>query len=806
MRVPISWLREYIELDQPVVQLAHLLTIAGLEVTGIEDTGSGWDRVFVGVVERIERVPEADRLVLATVNYGIDSLAVVTGAPNIAEGQKVAIALEGAMLEDAYAETPRKRKLKATKIKGIRSEGMVCSERELGLSSQHEGILVLDGGTTVGAPLAEAIGEHILTLDLPNNLAYANSVVGLVREIAAITGGVFKEQPTPDLAAPGAAITATVESKRLARRYLLQRLDNLVIRPSSSYIQQRLQASGMRAINNVVDVTNYVMLEYGQPLHGFDRDTIKGDVAVRASHQGEEFETLDHQRRPMPLGTIMIADAARAIGIGGIMGGLNTEVTERTTSILLESATFDAIQIRRSARAMGLRTEASARFERGLDPELAPLALARAVELLVWEADAVPVGAPYDWYPAPPQRVTIELRHAEVKRLLGVDVVPEEMERILRSLEFDVVSRPDRMLVAPPSYRQDVTLPADLVEEIGRIRGYDEIPATLPSGALPVQRSEEAALLERAAREWLAAAGLQEVINYDLTSLAVLEPFRVLSSVEGPALWQPAERLVRVRNPMTTEREYLRPSLLPGLLQNVRDNLRHQEAVLLYELDRVFVHQGDDLPLEPKRLAIALTGLRRPSSPHLADGEVNLYDLKGVVDGLLTALRISRYAMIAGAERPASLGVEIDGRCAGFVSVLDVDLLARLDIDRPVVVAELDWEMLLRAGTRATTFAAYSRFPSVRQDVAILTQDSVPAAAVEQVIARYGGRNLRGWRLREVYRGAPLPEGMKSLLYGLEFQADDRTLTEAEGTKGRRAIERGLREQLGAEIRGASQP
>ncbi|MDQ3327970.1 MAG: phenylalanine--tRNA ligase subunit beta, partial [Chloroflexota bacterium] len=692
MRVPVSWLQEYIDLDQPVTQLAHLLTIAGLEVTGIEDTGNGWDRVFVGVVERIERVPEADRLVLATVNYGTATLTVVNGAPNIAEGQKVALALEGALLEDVYAETPRKRRLKASKIRGIRSEGMVCSERELGLSSEHEGILVLDDAATVGSTLAEAIGEHILTFDLPNNLAYANSVVGLAREVAAITSGARNDRTVPGLAAPGAATTASVDGEHLAGRYMLQRLDNLVIRPSSPYIQQRLRASGMRAINNVVDVTNYVMLEYGQPLHGFDRDTIRGDVAVRASHGGEAFETLDHQRRLMPTGTIMIADAERAIGIGGIMGGLNSEVTESTTSILLESATFNAIQIRRAARAMGLRTDASARFERGLDPQLAPVALARAVQLLVQEADAVPVGAPFDWFPEPPQRATIELRHAEVKRLLGVDVPPEEMERILRSLEFDVVSEPDRMAVTPPSYRQDVTLPADVVEEIGRIRGYDEIPATLPSGALPVQRSDAAALLERTAREWLAASGLQEVINYDLTSLAALAPFRTLSTGAGPDLWQPVERLVKVRNPLTSEREYLRPSLLPGLLQNVRDNLRHQESVWLYELDRVFVHQGDDLPLEPKRLAMALIGLRRPSSPHLAEGEANLYDSKGVVDGLLAALRVRTNALVAGTERPASVAVEIDGRCAGFIWALDADLLARLEIDRPVVVVELDWE------------------------------------------------------------------------------------------------------------------
>ncbi|MDP9383247.1 MAG: phenylalanine--tRNA ligase subunit beta [Chloroflexota bacterium] len=808
MKVPVSWLREYVEIDLPVDELARVLTIAGMEVDKVERTGEDWDHVYVGEVIRVEQHPNADRLVLATVAYGQGELTVVTGAPNIAQGQKVALALEGALLWDAYSEKPRKRKLKAGSIRGVRSEGMVCSERELGLSEEHEGILVLPREAPVGKPLSEVLGDYVLDIDLQPSFAYANNVIGLAREIAAITGASMHPLPEPRLPQGEPGVDAEVQGSQLASRYMLQRLDNLSIKPSPAYIQQRLRASGMRPINNVVDVTNYVMLEYGQPLHGFDTARVDGRVIVRPAGPNEVFETLDHQRRVMPPGTIMIADERKAIGIGGIMGGLHSEVGPETTSILLESATFNAVQIRRSARAMGLRTEASGRFERGMDPELAAKALARAVELLREEAGATLVGGPYDYYPDRRLPAPVRLAHSEVTRVLGVPIQPPEVVRILRSLEFEVVSEPEAVVATPPSYRRDVTLPADLVEEVGRIHGYDSIPATLPLGELPVQRTDEATLLERRTREWLAAAGLQETINYDLTSPGALQPLRELAAVGGPVLWRPVEELVRVLNPLSTEREYLRPSLLPGLLQNVRENLRHQERIWLYELDRVFVRRDGqaELPDEPKRLAMVLTGQRRPHAPQIQPEQTDIFDLKGVIAGLTRALNVRACNLPPAPDLPQAvrnaIAVEVEGRCAGYVFELAPNVLAAAGIEQPVVAAELDWETILRAAGGIRKFQPFSRFPVVRQDLAVGLQEHVPAAEVERIISRYGGRYLIATRLVEVYRGAPLPSGTKSLLYRLAFQASDRTLTEDEASKFRKAVARQLREQLGAEIRG----
>lgn len=810
MRVPVSWLREYVDFHEPVDELARLLTIAGLEVKAVDRAGEDWNNVFVGVVESVDRHPNADRLVLATVDYGSGRITVVTGAPNIAAGQKVALALEGALLVDAHSEEPRKRRLKAGNIRGVRSEGMVCSERELGLSPEHEGILVLDSSAPVGAPLVEALGDHVLDLDLTPNFAYASSVVGLARETAAITGGGIKAPSSPSLPPGEPGTRASVEGRHIGSRYMLQRLDGITIGPSSAHIQQRLQASGLRAINNVVDVTNYVMLECGQPLHPFDREGVQGDVAVRRAFDGEQFETLDHQARTMPPGTVMIADAEKPIGIGGIMGGLHSEVSEGTTSILLESATFEPRQIRRSSRAMGLRTDASGRFEKGLDPELAASALASAVKLLIAEAGAQPVGAPFDWYPdrALPEAVRLEV--SEVGRLLGVEVGQAEIARILRSLELQVTEGEGVITAVPPSYRRDLTRPADLVEEVGRIRGYDSVPAVMLEAALPVQRTDAPGLIERKAREWLAAAGLQETINYDLTSPRALSPLSVFGNLgSGPSLWQPADRLLKVINPLSTEREYLRPSLLPGLLQNVRDNLRHHDRVWLYELDRVFAKQGNHLPDEPKRLAIVMTGDRTPASPHRSSAETDLFDLKGIIEGLLQHLNVAEYSMSPvdlGPGAASALGLEIGRECAGYILELNPDVLAMADIDQRVVAAEVRWEPILCLASLTRQFTPYSRYPAVKQDVAVVAPEHTRAEEVHQVIIRNGGGYLRKAALAEVYRGEPLPSGSKSLLYRLTFQAGDRTLTEKDANRVRLGIEQALREQLRVQIRGADQP
>jgi phenylalanyl-tRNA synthetase beta chain len=797
--------------DGSVESLAHALTIAGLEVEGIERTGEGWDRVYVGEVMSVEPHPNADRLVLATVAHGAGELTVVTGAPNIEAGQKVALALQGASLWDADSETPRKKKLKPGTIRGVRSEGMVCSGRELGLSEEHRGILVLPADAPVGALLAQYLGEEVLELDLNPNFAYANNVIGLAREVAAVTGGQLsplgERAPLPE----GEPLAGEVRAEGLASRYMLQRLDNVRVGPSSRRVRERLLASGLRPINNVVDVTNYVMLETGQPLHAFDAARVDGRVIVRAAEPGERLRTLDHQERTMTPGTVMIADERKPIGIGGIMGGLDTEVTPETTSILLEAATFEPVRIRRAARAMGLRSEASGRFEKGMDPDLPPAALSRAVALLAREAGAEPVGAPYDWCADVPPPQPIRLAYGEIERVLGIPVAPKETERILRALDFDVVAEEEGVVATPPSYRRDVTLVADLIEEVGRVHGYDHLPAVLPAGEPPPPRTETPALLERRAREWLVGAGMQEVINYDLLSPQSLEPLRDLGlPPAAPSLWAPTEDLVRVLNPLSKDREYLRPSLAPGLLANVRDNLRHEDRVSLFELDRVFHKRGEPLPEESKRLAFALAGFRAPRSPHLPAAQATIFDLKGLVQGLLMALGARRHALSPagdlGGGAGNALALEVGGACAGVLWEFPPGSLARWDIDQGVVVGELRWEDVVNAASLLRRFEPYSRYPALKQDLAVAVAIAVPAGDVLELIRGHGGRSLREAELVEVYSGAPLPEGTKSLLYRLSFQSMQGSLTEKDASRARAGIERALRDRLGARIRGSDGP
>lgn len=809
MKIPLSWLREYVTFEQSADELAHLLTIAGLEVTGIENTGEHWDKVFVGLVREVNKHPNADKLVLATIEYGGGKITVVTGAPNIAAGQKVALALEGAVLWDTYSETPRKKKLKGSNIRGIRSEGMACSERELGLSDEHEGILVLSEDSPVGAPLADYLGDHILDLDLTPNFAYASSVVGLAREISAITGGELHLPEVPPLPVDKPGTSVRVDPELGLARYMLQKLDNISVKPSSSRIQARLTACGLRAINNVVDVTNYVMMEYGQPLHPFDADATVGEVQVRAPHPGERFETLDHQIREMPPRTAMIADDEKAIGIGGIMGGLRSEVTGSTTCVLLESATFNAPQIRRSSRAMGLRTDASSRFEKRVDSELAALALARAVDLLCEEAGAVPVGGPADWYPEVSKPDAVTLHADQMTRLLGMEIPITEAKRILDTLGFETSLQDSSLAASPPSFRSDVERPADLIEEIGRIWGYDNIVAELPAGELPVQRTDNEAIVERRTREWLARAGLQEVINYDLTSLQALESLCWFTpELGGPVLWQPQENLLKILNPLSHEHEYLRTSLLPELLGNVRENLKHEDRVWLFELDRVFASRGSgELPDEPKRLGLVIAGVRRPKSALADSGPVTIHDLKGVVEAMFRALHIDSYSLRAAAYLGAgainALAVELNGKVIGWIFQLAPDLLLREDIEQRVFAAELSWDPIVAGASLVPEFKPFSRYPAVRQDVAVVVSENTPAGDVESTISSSGGRYLAKVSLAEVYRGRPLEDGQKSLLYNLAFQANDRTLTEKEANKYRQNIEHALQASLDARIRGA---
>ena len=524
MLVSLKWLRSYVATDLPASDLAHRLTMAGLEVTAQHAVGGAWEGIYTSEVRQLEQHPNADRLLLATVDYGEGrSLQIVTGAPNLHEGAKVPLAVVGAQLWDNYADPPKQFRLKASRIRGVRSEGMVCSARELGLGDDASGILVLPPDTPVGLSLEEALGDVVLELDIKGPRADCLSMLGVARELAAITGA--------DLQAPSAEIarredtaqppaTVQIADPDLCSRYVAIVVRGVTVGESPGWMQERLNAAGLRPINNIVDITNYVMLEWGQPLHAFDLDTLRGQaIIVRRAEAGEQLITLDGAGRILTLEMLVIADAARPVALAGVMGGASTEVSAGTTAVLIESANFDPVSIRRTRRALTLPTEASRRFEKGLPPELPLPAAQRAAALMVELAGGTVVGEPVDAFPRPRQRAAVELRPYDLERLLGITYPPEQVTQTLHALGFEVAALPggeDGWLVTPPMHRTDVAIPADLVEEVARIIGYDAIPSTLLTGGTPLPERDAPLYWEEAARQMLAAAGYDEIIAHTL--------------------------------------------------------------------------------------------------------------------------------------------------------------------------------------------------------------------------------------------------------------------------------------------------
>jgi phenylalanyl-tRNA synthetase beta chain len=799
MRVPLSWLRDFVEITFPVDELAYRLTMAGLEVGEVTHIGASWqrDKLLVGEVREVSRHPNADRLVLAMVAFGQgEPQTIVTGASNLRPGDqgiKVAFAREGAQLIDAYSDTPRLQTLKRANIRGVESAGMICSEKELGLSDDHEGVLILAADAPVGQPLQDYLGDVVFDIELTPNLARANCILGVAREVAALTGQVMQPWPAPDPLAgtPRSAATpyVTVASAdpQLCARYTAALIEHVTIQPSPPWMQRRLRLAGMRPINNIVDITNYCMLEMGQPLHAFDYEKlqVQDGIVVRRAKPGECLQTLDGIDRKLAPDMLLITDDSGPIALAGIMGGSTTEVTQTTRHILLESAHFDFVSIRRTSQQLRLASEAAQRFGRGLDPELALSALLRASGLMAELGGGARHADIADTYPRPPSPKTLRLQVSEVKRLLGMDLSPDEIVRILSSLAFTCTTHTDgdtvTIEVGVPSYRLDVSIPADLIEEIARIHGYDALPSTLMRDVLPPQRAQPLRQGLEQTRDILVGCGLSEVISYALTNLELVNRL----NLDGP----PAdpEAYIRLANPLSQEREFLRQSLLPSMLETLQSNSRYRQRMLLFEIGRVYLPQpGEDLPQEPYRLAMGLTGPVHPVSWHSADAEVYLVftHLKGVVETLLQRLHVPEARFVPGSHaalhpvRTATLTVA--GQEIGIMGELHPHVRERFELpDQPVLLLELDIGLLL-AQRRPRRYQPIPRFPAVLEDMALVVDADVPAQAVEDTIRTAGGELLRQVDLFDLYQGESIPAGKKSLAYALTFQADERSLTEDE--------------------------
>jgi len=843
MLVPISWLKEYVDIELPAEELAEKLTIAGLEVEKIEYVGVPggsseeerlvWDRekLILGHILKVEEHPNADRLVLATVDYGGDeNEVVVTGAPNLFSyvglgdignrGLYGPFALEGAVLYDGYAEEPTKMTLTGRKLRGIHNRCMLLSEKELGLSNAHEGIMILEGDYTAGTPLQDLFGDVVLDIAIIPNIARAASIVGVAREVAALTGQEVR-YPSYEVVQEGPPIAGRVkirtEHPDLNPRFVALVIEGVEQKPSPFWMRHRLRLAGQRPINVVVDISNYVMLEMGEPNHTFDYDYLRRradaydpdgpiEIITRLPEEGEKLTTLDGIKRDLPPYTILVTDPAGPLSLGGIMGGEESEIGDSTTTVLLEAAAWNFINIRRSMHTLKINSEAGFRFSRGVHPSQAILGARRAAELLrrlaggtVWEGIV-------DTYPNPPEAEPIELTAAEVARIGGISPTQAEIQEMLEALEFEVMVQGEKLLVTAPEHRLDMEGSHDLIEEVLRMYGYDKIPETEMSDTLPPQRNNRSLTWEERIKDILVDLGLQEVITYRLTT-----PERETKLIPPGTGIKPDDRpYVTLSNPITVDRVAMRHNLLASILEVAAENSRFKERLALFELGKIYL-TGEEglLPDELRRLALVLNGPRRAA--HWQDGEAppayDFYDLKGIVEALLTALKIPGW-QVEPAEhptfRPGRTARLLLGECQiGYMGEVHPLVVEGLEMrtEDPVLAADLNVEQLIEQIPDGWQIDTIPTYPAVHEDLALIVDQSLPAVEVAEAIRNAGGFLLKEVTLFDVYEGEQIPAGKKSLAYHLSFQSPSKTLTDKEVRRQRNRILKRLEKQLGARLR-----
>ena len=842
MLVPLSWLGDYVALPADPAALVERLTLAGLEAAGVRvfgrpvpaglavkpaDAGLPWDRdkVVVATVVEIAKHPDADKLKLVTLDYGAgETKTVVTGAPNIAPGEsgmKVVLGLRGTR----YFYTDKEGKkavftLEPKALRGIMNDAMCMSNFELGINDEHEGIILLDAADPApGTPVEEFLGEVVVELDVLPNMARCLSLVGIAREVAALTGATAC-LPAPKVRAGSESVAGKVAVEiadpKLCGRYTATIIRNVTVGPAPRWMRSRLHYAGMRPINNVVDVTNYVMLEHGQPLHAFDYDVLvkraggkAPTITVRPAAAGEKLVTLDKAERELSPDNLVIADAAGPIALAGVMGGLETEVTAATKTILLESASFDFVSVRRTARQFALFSEASTRFSKGVHPEVVLPAAVRAAQLLQDHAGGEVLAGVVDVYPAPIPPQVIDLRATEIRRLLGFDIPAAEVERVLKALQFGVRPAAGGWAVATPPTRLDIQAgAADIIEELARVYGYDKLPETALAQALPEQRGNRPLELEEKVRELFADQGVQECITYALSSAEAegkLAPESPGTAVPGAC--------VALLNPISPERSVLRRTLLPGLLDVAAKNLLATDSVALFEVGFVYLPKpGEKLPDEPRRLAVVLSGRRAPAAwddPHgVKPAAFDFFDLKGVLDSLLADLHLPGVSLrgtktVAYLHPGRAAEVFINEQRVGAVGELHPKVAAAFGLaERAVQVAELDLEAVLAAVPSRVPYRPFPTVPAAKRDVAVIVPADTPAEAVLSELRTAGGDLLAEAVLFDVYTGDSVPAGTKSLAFALVYQAADRTLGEKEIEKAHQKIEGRLRHVLKAQIRG----
>lgn len=862
MKLPLSWIKEYVDIDLSVEDLAHKMTLAGLEVEEVryvgyplpdgdqrreaKITGFAWhpDEIVVGAIHEVMPHPDADKLVLCKLDDGKEIHTVLTGAPNLYEFKglgpldeplMVAYAREGATIINAYEPGNKPTKLKRKKIRGVESYSMACSERELGISDEHEGIIILPSDAPVGIPLVDYIGDVVFDIAITPNIARDANVIGVAREIAAITGAELR-QPDLDVPMEGPSIEGRVKIEitdpEINSRFVFGMIENVTIQPSPYIAQLRLKLAGMRPIDALVDATNYVMLEIGEPLHAFDYDILltrakdsgaeAPTIITRPAEPGEKLVTLDDVERTLDDFTVMVTDQSGSLALAGVMGGLESEITENTTNVLLEGASWNIINTRRTVMAHNLNSEAAYRFSRGVHPELAPKGVLRGLKLMhEWAGGTVSRGL-VDAYPLPPEDPVVEITTADVWRWLGIELSADEIVGILTPLEFKChvshqssvhsnqslpTAQCPLITVTTPDHRLDIGTgvigKADLMEEIARVYGYDLIPETRISDDLPPQKGNVGLEFEEGIRDLLVGLGLQEIITHRLTS-----PEREARRL-SPDTEPDNAPYFELANPITPERSVMRHSLLSSVLEIIERNSRIRERIAIFEINPVFlVSEESDLPDEVRQLVIALTGPRALTDWGGADTTpMDFFDLKGIVDTTLRGLHLEdiRYEPVVHPSfHPGkSARVLLGETQIGVMGELHPKVAANYDLpETPLLTAEFDVEKIFQAVPGLFNVFAIPSQPPILEDIALIVDESIPAADVEALIRQTGGRTVSNVRLFDVYRGDQIGANKKSLAYSLTYQNPERTLTDKDAAKLRNKIVKRLEREIGAQLRG----
>lgn len=806
MQISYNWLQELIPMEWTPRELAEHLTMAGLEVERVYRLGEEIPGVVTGLITSLEKHPGADNLVVAQMAVATDALPtvqVVTGAQNIKVGDRVPLALPGAQLPGGNAITE-------VKFKGILSQGMMCSAEELALESSpadEGGIMILPPDTPLGKKIGEvlALDDHVLELELTPDRGDCLSMLGVAREVAALTGAALRLpailEDDVKTRLEGGGIKVLIKDFDLCPRYTIRLLSDIKIGPSPLWMQQRLRAMGMRPINNMVDVTNYVMLELGQPLHAFDRDLVQdGEIIVRRARTGEKIVTLDDQERVLDEDMLLITDPRRGIGIAGVMGGADSEITPHTQSALLESACFNNISIRRTAQTLGLRSEASNRFEKGVDPNGTLRAANRVAYLMEEMGAARAVPLIIDVYPRRVEPPSISLRPRRVNEILGTEISTAEIKKILKGLEFAVMGD-NPLIVSVPTFRPDITMEQDLIEEVARIYGYDRIEGAMVQGTFtPVQRFPEQEM-EKKIKELLAGWGCTEIISYSFYSPRYFDYL-------GLAPDHPARRCIPLSNPLSETQSVMRTTALPSMIETLAHNLKHKNSDLaLFELGRLY--WGDvplqKLPREPRFLTLGLVGKGEEGSWNQPARQVDFFTLKGLVEALLRELGQKEFTFLPSQHPSFHPGRQAALRMGegeiGVLGELHPDVAEAWEVKERLYLAEFNLEVLAQNLTGSIFYRPLPRYPAVARDLALIVDEGIRAAEIENTIKKAGGHLLVEVQLFDQYKGDQVPDGKKSLAYSLRYQAPDRTLTDEVVSKLHENIIHTLGQAAGAVLR-----